>query len=78
MNAYQMIQAGKKEMEQFVMKSIRAMGTYRPLTPSTKVFNAIDRLERQGKIKWHKKLGGYYEVKENRNERIRKPITQRS
>ena len=62
MNAYERIQQGKKEYEQFVLGQIRKYGVYRHFdcgVPTRKSFNAVDRLEQKGKVKYSKKLGGW-------------------
>lgn len=62
MNAYERIQQGKKEYEQFILKEIKKRGVYRNWdcgVPTLQSFNALDRLEQKGKVKYSKKLCGW-------------------
>lgn len=51
LNAYEKIKKAQKEMEQWIIKRIKEEGSYYPFLGSNRIWNAIARLKKTGKIK---------------------------
>ena len=61
MNANQQIQSAKRDWERWVLQMIRKYTVWSPMIGANRlaVYNAVDRLEAGGKIRFDRRKGGY-------------------
>ena len=61
MNANTRIQTAKRDWQRWVLRMIRRYAVWEPMIGANRlaVYNAVDRLEASGKIRFDRRKGGY-------------------